>query len=156
MRSFAAGFVSCLLLIVAVGVVAKAMAEAWLTIPIASWHAEREREKGKGSYEQTNPGLGLEYVLNEKWRLGAGMYRSSIRTDAGYVGAVYLPWNPIRHTRIGASVGMVSGYEGNLIPLLIPTVVIEGKRWGVNLLVVPPTGTTGSGGVGLQLKWKLP
>ena len=86
-------------------------AETWLTVPIASWHLDRTREGGKGSYEQTNPGLGLEYAINDKWRLGAGLYRSSIRTDSGYFGVAYLPlqFGVIEgKLSLGASIGVVS------------------------------------------------
>jgi len=131
--------------------------DVWLTVPIASYHFDREREGGKGSYEQTNPGLGLEYVLNDRWRLGAGMYRSSIRTDAGYVGAVYLPlYLHSANLRVGSAFGVVSGYEGNLLPLLVPTAVFEWKSFGINVLFVPPTSKAQTGGVGLQLKFRLP
>ena len=154
MRSFAAGFLACLLLIAAVGVVAKAMAETWLTISVASYHF-KERDSGKGSYEQTNPGLGLEHVLSDKWRFGAGTYRSSIRTDASYVGAMYTPFS-WSYLKFGIAMGAVSGYEPNLIPLVIPTLMVEGKKWGANILFVPPVQKTDGGGLGFQVKFKFP
>lgn len=128
--------------------------ETWITVPIASWHTERQRENGKGAYEQTNLGLGLEYVLSERWRLGAGIYRNSIRSDTGYVGALFAPvkWGPVR---LGASVGVVSGYASNLMPVVVPTAMIEGKSVGANLLFIPAYDGQ-PGGVGLQIKWKLP
>ena len=124
-----------------------------MTVSIASYHFDREREKGKGSYEQTNPGLGLEYVLTDRWRLGAGMYRSSIRTDASYVGAVYLPLQSA-YWRLGVAMGAVSGYTGNLSPLVAPVLMVEGKRLGANILFIPPYDKQ-SGGIGLQLKWRF-
>ena len=129
--------------------------EIYLTIPIASWHSDRQRENNKGSYEQTNPGLGLEYLINDRWRLGAGMYRSSIRTDSGYVGAAYLPlYLNALNIRLGVSVGLVSGYEGNLLPVIVPTAMLEWKRFGVNFMLVPPYDNQ-PGGIGFVLKWKL-
>ena len=126
--------------------------EVWLTAPIASYHfSERE---GKGKYEQFNPGLGLEYAFNERWRLGAGTYRSSIRTDASYLGAMYLPVT-YKSLRFGLSAGVVSGYETNLSPILAPTAVFEWKRFGFNILFIPPTAKTDGGGLGFVAKWKL-
>ena len=130
-----------------------ANAETWLVVSLASYHF-KEREGTKGSYEQTNPGLGLEHVLSDKWRLGAGTYRSSIRTDASYVGAMYIPfgWS---YLKFGIALGAVSGYETNLTPLIVPTLMVEGKRFGANLLFVPPVQKANGGGLGLQLKVKF-
>lgn len=128
-------------------------AETYLTVSVASYHAERHRDDGKGAYEQENLGFGLEHVLNDRWRLAAGIYRNSIRQDSGYVGVSYLPvemWG----ARVGASVGMVSGYTGNLVPIFIPTVSLDG-RFGFNLLVMPPYDKNPAG-LGLQLKIRLP
>lgn len=128
-------------------------AETYLTVSVASYHAERHRDDGKGAYEQENLGFGLEHVLNDRWRLAAGIYRNSIRTDSGYVGASYLPaelWG----ARLGASFGVVSGYSGNLVPVIIPTVSYDGSV-GFNLLVMPPYDRNPAG-LGLQLKFRLP
>ena len=130
-----------------------AYAETWLTVSLASYHF-KEREGNKGSYEQTNPGLGLEYVLTDKWRIGAGTYRSSIRTDASYVGALYIPLQSA-YWRLGLAMGVVSGYETNLTPLVVPTLMVEGKKWGANILFVPPVQKTNGGGLGFQLKWRF-
>ena len=51
--------------------------------------------------------------------------------------------------------GVVSGYESNLTPLVVPTLMVEGKKWGANILFVPPVQKTNGGGLGLQLKWRL-
>ena len=133
-----------------------ANAETWITVSLASYHF-KERDSEKGSYEQTNPGLGLEYLINDRWRLGAGTYRSSIRTDASYVGAIYIP-SYLRSTywRLGLAVGVVSGYETNLSPLIVPTLMVEGKRVGMNILFVPPVQKTNGGGLGFQIKLKFP
>lgn len=128
-------------------------AETWLTVSLASYHF-KEREGNKGSYEQTNPGLGLEYVLSDKWRIGAGTYRSSIRTDASYVGAMYTPFS-WSYIKFGIALGAVSGYETNLSPLIVPTLMVEGKKLGVNLLFVPPVQKTNGGGLGIQAKWRF-
>ena len=120
---------------------------------MASYHF-KEREGKKGSYEQTNPGLGLEHVINDMWRLGAGTYRSSIRTDASYVGAIYLPLQ-YANWRLGVAMGAVSGYETNLTPLVVPTLMVEGKKLGLNVLFIPPVQKTNGGGLGLQVKWKF-
>ena len=124
-----------------------------MVVSIASYHF-KEREGNKGSFEQTNPGLGLEHVINDMWRIGAGTYRSSIRTDASYVGAMYLPLQ-YANWRLGLAMGVVSGYETNLSPLIVPTLMVEGKKFGANILFVPPVQKTDGGGLGFQIKLKL-
>ena len=144
-------------LLLILGLIAPSLgyAETWLTVSLASYHF-KEREENKGSYEQTNPGLGIEHVLNDRWRLGAGTYRSSIRTDASYVGAIYIPsYLQSAYWRLGLAMGVVSGYESNLTPLVVPTLMVEGKKWGANILFVPPVQKTNGGGLGFQLKWRL-
>jgi len=134
-----------------------ANAQTYLTIPIASWHADKTRDDGKGSYEQTNFGLGLEYAYTKSLRVEAGLYRNSLRTDTGYVGIIYAPFYlQSANVRVGTSIGLVSGYEKNLIPLLVPTLMWEWKGFGVNILFIPPSNYTKSAGAGFQLKIRLP
>lgn len=130
-----------------------ASAESWLTMPAYSWHFSG-REDGKGSYETMNTGLGLEHVVTPSFRVAAGIYRNSVRRDSGYFGVGYLPLQ-LGPVRIGASAGVVSGYTSNLLPVLVPTLTIEGKQFGVNLLVVPPAEGSPSV-IGVVLKFKLP
>jgi len=128
--------------------------DVWLQVPLASYHFDRTNDEGE-KYNQRNFGIGLEYAVSEKFRLQAGMYRNSLGLESGYVGASYLPWSPFRYSRIGVSAGVVSGYDENVIPVVIPTLSIEGKKLGANILFVPETSQTKGGGLGLILKWKL-
>lgn len=144
--------------LVAAAALIEARAESkavFITVPIASWHAERQREKGKGMYNQENWGLGLEYAYSEKLRLGAGIYRNSLRQDTGYFGVAYFPlYLQSANLRLGSSVGVVSGYTSNLMPIAVPTAAMEWKRFGVNALFVPPYDGNPAG-VGIQIKFRL-
>lgn len=124
-----------------------AAADTFVTVPLASYHLDRHR-----GYNEINLGIGIEHELNDRWRLGAGTYRNSIRRDSYYAGAVYAPLSVVG-VKLGASLGVVTGY-GRPLPMLAPTLMFEGSEYGVNLLLVPPVG--GKGGViGVQVKWRL-
>lgn len=150
MRLFAAGFASCLLMIAAVGVLAKAFACDWWVASIASHHF------GPGSdrdYEQKNYGLGCERQLTERTNLVAGFYRNSLRIDSTYVGVA---WTPLRYGSVGLGTvaALVSGYEREPVKAVFPVVSIEGRHLGANLLFVPPTKTN-VGALGLQVKFRF-
>jgi hypothetical protein len=146
-RQFAAGFVSCLALIVAIGAFGKAMSCDWWVASIASHHYGPGSSK---NYEQRNYGLGCERQISEKVRLVGGFYRNSLRIDSTYVGAVWTPWR-LGPVRLGTAAILVSGYEVEPIKAVFPVASIEGRHAGVNLLLVPPTSSN-VGAIGLQLK----
>lgn len=152
MRNFAAGFLSCLLLIAAVGVVAKAVAETWAVVTVASWHYASEKD-----YEENNYGLGFEHPVSENLRLASGVYRNSHRRDSLYFG---LAWAPLRfeNWRGGLAAMLVGGYETKenqeLLKALFPVISYEEKRFGINIPLIPETKYN-AGLVALQLKWKF-
>lgn len=146
---FAAGFLSCLLLIAAVGVFGKAASCEWWVVSVASHHY------GPGShkdYEQRNWGLGCEHGVAKDVRFVAGVYRNSIRIDSQYVGFSWSPlrWGPVA---LGTVAAMVSGYEREPVKAIFPVVSIEGRHLGANVLVVPPTNAN-VGAIGLQAKFR--
>ena len=143
--AFVLGFLACLASIAAVGVLAKAAAQTWLVVPVASYHSPRD------GYSQINPGIGLEKAYSERWVLGAGYYRNSNRRDSFYVGANYSRWR-IGDVRLGTSLGLVSGY-GGVMPMIAPTATYDAGRAGVSLIVAPPI--KGTMMVGVMLRWRL-
>ena len=153
MRSgFLAGFLSCLLLIAAVGVFAKTIAsDIWVVSTVASWH-----EKGK-DYNEQNFGMGIEYGLNESSRLSLGQYRNSYYKNSIYA-AIQTRWlctTLVAQVCAATAAGFVSGYTGQYEevyqPAVIPFITVEGRHLGANIMVVPGFG--GSGWIfGLQLK----
>ena len=142
--AFALGFVSCLGLIAAVGMLSRPKAQT-LVVPVVSYHSPRN------GYSQINPGLGIERDYNERWALGAGYYRNSNRHDSFYVGANYTHVR-LSGWRLGTSLGMVSGY-GGVIPLVAPTVTYDAGGAGISLVIAPPI--KGYVMVGVMLRWRL-
>jgi hypothetical protein len=146
-RQFAAGFLSCLALIAAVGVFGKARSCDWWVASVASHHYGDGSDK---DYEQRNLGIGCEIEISAKTRAVAGVYRNSLRIDSTYVGFVHTPWK-FGLVRLGAAAILVSGYQVEPVKAIFPVASIEGRHFGANFLIVPPTSSN-VGAIGLQLK----
>jgi hypothetical protein len=115
----------------------------WVDAMIASYHVHP-----KQSFEDVNPGLGVECWLNGQWALTAGGFRNSLSRPSWYGGGVWAPefvhWGFMRLAVIG---GIISGYNygrwgighnGTIGPVAAPILMVEYKRVGVNFIVVPP------------------
>lgn len=151
---FAAGFLSCLLLIAAVGALGRLRAgETWIVGTVASYHTSGDRDK----YEQQNWGLGIEQRMTEAFGIVGGVYRNSHRRDSLYFG---MAWAPLKlgFVRLGAAAMLVGGYESKdndeLLKAVFPVVSIEYHGFGVNIPIVPKTKYN-EGVIGLQLKMRF-
>jgi outer membrane scaffolding protein for murein synthesis (MipA/OmpV family) len=130
-----------------------ALAETWIVGTVASYHYS-----GDKNYEQQNFGIGVEHSLSGSVRSAAGYYRNSNRRDSLYVG---LAWSPLQYgiaegkLKLGFAALLVSGYETvkdqDLVKAAFPVVSWEGKRFGINIPVIPATNKN-AGAIGLQLK----
>ena len=141
--AFIAGFLSCAALVVAIGWLAAVRADEWATATCCSHHFQRKH------YNERNWGIGFEGVLNENWRILAGLYDNSLYRPSIYGGAAYTPWR-YGGWRFGAVMGLFTGYTDDYpaVPMAAPTAMWEGESVGVNLIVVPvPKGV-----IGLQFK----
>lgn len=118
-------------------------AETYATLFTHSYHFKRPT-----LYNENNWGLGFEHTLTDSWRAAAGIYRNSTRHDTVYVGGIYAPIRDYGF-RVGAVLGLATGYNHSVVPLFFPTLSYEYRDVGVNIILVP------SSVVGLQLKWKF-
>lgn len=131
-----------------------ALAQTWLTASLASYHFERR------GYCEINPGIGLEHEISRTARFLAGSYQNSFCRSSAYVGASYMPIS-FSGLRAGVALTGVTGYETDknakrdrMIWAALPAIAYEGKRRGVNLVLVPPY-TDFKGAIGLQVKVRL-
>lgn len=124
-----------------------AVADTYLTIPIASYHFDRDED-----YNEFNLGVGIERTLNDRWRIGGGYFRNSNRKDSLFAGATYAPWS-FAGLKIGTAMGLVTGYEASVLPVVVPTAMWESGSFGVNVAFIPPAGGK-PGALGFQLKWR--
>lgn len=141
---FAAGFVTCAALVVAVGWLAAVKAQEWATLACCSYHFERHGQN------QTNPGVGFEHVTSERWRLVGGVYDNSSNATSFYAGGVYTAWRA-GAVSLGATLGLATGYGNTPLPILGPSVSLEGERFGLNLLIVPSAG--GVAALQFKVRW---
>lgn len=137
------GLVGWAAIFVACAALAKAFAQTWVTATVTSYHLDR-----KGQNE-VNPGIGFERSLSERWRWIAGGYVNSTNVTTMYAGAVYSRWD-LGPARLGTLVALATGYDARPVLMAGPTLAIEGREMGANLIFIP----AGRGVLGLQLKWR--
>lgn len=115
----------------------------WADAMLASKHIDP-----KHSFNQFNPGLGVECWPNANWAGTVGGFRNSLRRPSYYGGAIWAPeftyWGPVRLAAIG---GLISGYnygrwgfghDHTIGPVLLPVLMMEYKHVGANVILVPP------------------
>ncbi len=115
----------------------------WVDAMLASHHI-----RPKQSFEDVNPGLGVECWFNGQWALTAGGFRNSLSRPSWYGGGVWAPefahWGFVRLAVMG---GLISGYnyggygfghDHSIGPVAAPIVMVTYKRVGMNFILVPP------------------
>ncbi|WP_174770023.1 hypothetical protein [Paraburkholderia hayleyella] len=115
----------------------------WFDAMLGSYHIHPKKD-----FEQFNPGLGVECWLGSEWAVTGGGFRNSLRRPSWYGGMVWAPefahWGLIRLAAMG---GVITGYNyGNwglgrnhtIGPVLAPLLMVEYKRVGMNIILIPP------------------
>ena len=127
--------------------------EVWLNPGLLSYHFDQDR-----GFNSVNYGIGGEYKFSSVASVTAGTFRNSDYHPSSYLG-VY--WQPIAigPVNIGLVTGFFNGYQtsnnGGWFPAILPAFTYEGKRVGVNLIVIPTIGDRVYGALSLQLKIKV-
>jgi len=111
----------------------------WLNAGFLSFHADRSQD-----YREDNIGMGVELLMAPEHGFFAGNYINSDGTRSRY--GMY-QWRPLRwqieYLELGAGfiAGAIDGYEkhhnGGWFFAVLPTLFLEGDRFGANLLFVP-------------------
>ena len=125
----------------------------WLNAGFYSAHFNADK-----GLRNANPGLGVEYKLDDTWSATAGRFINSDNGHSSYVGAYYQPWT-FAGARLGVVGGAFSGYpkafNGGWFPAIMPVATWEGERIGLNIALVPPLKDRLYGAVSFQLKFRL-
>jgi hypothetical protein len=125
----------------------------WLNAGFYTLHLDND--KGLSS---ANPGLGIEWTLNETYSLTAGGFKNSDHQHSNYLGMYVMPWR-WESFKLGAVLGTFDGYpranQGGWFPALVPMVSFEGERWGLNTAIIPTVKDKLYGGISFQLKYKI-
>jgi hypothetical protein len=115
----------------------------WADAMLASKHIDP-----KESFNQFNPGLGIECWPADNWALTGGGFFNSLRRPSYYAGGIWAPeflhWGFVRLAAMG---GLITGYNygdrgfgpnQSIGPLLLPVVMAQYHHVGANMIVVPP------------------
>lgn len=97
---------------------------------VASLHLNDSRD-----YQQFNPGIGVEWAVDEITRVGTGAYRNSSGRLSVY-GTAKREMGMGRFG-VGLEVGAVTGYKWPVLPLAFPFVRVSAGQWQVKVNVLP-------------------
>jgi hypothetical protein len=126
--------------------------EVWLNVGGFSRHFSR----GNG-YNENNLGLGVEYRTSAEVSYMAGAYYNSVRKTTTYAALNWQPWT-VGPIKLGATVGVMDGYpslaKGGTFFAAVPMATWEGKRYGINVGVIPSIGKV-DGAVIVQFKLRV-
>jgi hypothetical protein len=126
--------------------------EVWVNLGGFSRHFARDK-----GYNETNLGLGLEYRTSPEVSFMAGTYYNSMRKTTYYAAVNWQPLS-IGPWKVGASAGVMNGYpavsRGGTFFAALPMATYEGKRFGVNLGLIPSIGKV-DGAVIFQFKLRV-
>ena len=108
------------------------------------------------SFNEFNPGIGVEVQWRPVHAMSAGYFRNSVDGNSLYLLYHFTPMPIGRYVRLGAIAGVVTGYpgynDGGVGPAGGLIAKIEGERFGANLIFLPPLEDVTPATVGLQLK----
>ena len=125
----------------------------WINAGFYTLHFDQDK-----GLRNANPGLGLEWALNDTYALTVGGFKNSDHQHSNYLGLYVMPWR-WESLKLGAVVGTFDGYpranQGGWFPALVPMVSIEGQRWGLNTAIIPSIDDKLHGGISFQLKYKI-
>lgn len=125
-----------------------------LWVNLGGFSSHMDRNKG---YNEDNVGLGVEYRLQPDMALMAGAFNNSIRQTTSYAAVSWLPLS-LGGWKLGAVAGVMNGYpgisHGGAFLAALPMASYEGKRFGVNLGLIPTIDKV-DGAVVIQLKLRV-
>lgn len=126
--------------------------EVWVNVGGFSRHFHRDR-----GYNENNIGLGVELRTSPELSFMAGAYDNSVRKTTTYAAVNWQPWN-VGPFKVGGTLGLMNGYpslaKGGVFFAAMPMASWEGKRYGVNVGIIPSIGKV-DGAVIVQFKVRL-
>jgi hypothetical protein len=136
---------------------AETMPQLWLNPGIYSYHFDRG-----ANYRDNNIGLGAELLLTQNHALLAGSFINSDRARTHYAGYQWRPlhWQPgAIVVSAGVVVAAFDGYpryrDGGWFVAPLPTLAVEGRRFGLNVALVPTIAERVHGAISFQVKLRV-
>lgn len=133
----------------------------WGNLNLASTHFGGEDEfLGPGeSFNEFNPGIGVEVQWQPRHAIAAGYFLNSVDENSLYALYHYTPLQLGRFVRVGGMLGVVTGYpgynDGGIAPGGGFIAKIEGRRVGANLIFLPEISGVTPNTLGLQFKLRF-
>ena len=125
----------------------------WINAGFYSQHFETNR-----GLRNANPGIGMEYVVDENLSTTAGGFINSDNAHSRYVGAIYKPWQS-GNWRFGGVAAAFNGYprafNGGWFPAVLPVATWESGHSGLNVVFVPPLQNRLYGAISFQYKMRF-
>lgn len=90
-------------------------------------------------FNENNLGLGV-LIEEDNQFLTAGVYKNSVNRPSYYIGTgIQKPYgNKLLYFKPGILVGLVSGYDATLVPMVLPLVSIGNSTYGaINVMYAP-------------------
>jgi hypothetical protein len=124
---------------------------------VQRWVYSAQFDTDKG-LRNANPGLGIEYALDEVWRVTAGRVINSYNPKSRYLGVYFQPWQAWDF-KLCAEGGAFNGYpkafNGGWFPGVLPVASWESGHIGLNVILVRPLKDRLYGALSFQLKFRL-
>ena len=136
---------------------AQSSTSVWLSPGIYSRHFDRNKNLRDG-----NPGVGVEVGLARDHSLLAGTFINSNNARTHYAGYAWRPlhwiWDGVDVSG-GVIVAAFDGYpnykNGGSFVAPLPVLAFEGKRFGVNVSIIPTLANRTDGALSFQFKFKV-
>jgi hypothetical protein len=129
------------------------LGKLWINAGFYSAHFDSNK-----GLRNANPGLGIEYELDDSRRITAGRFINSDNAQSNYLGAYYQPWH-IGDFKLGLVGGAFNGYpkafNGGWFPAVLPVASLESRNIGLNVMLVPPLKDRLYGAISFQLKYRF-
>lgn len=130
-----------------------ALADIWINPGFYSQHFDKSK-----NLNDNNRGFGVEASINNTYSVTAGVFENSNRETSHYIGAYVMPFQRGAF-KAGAAIGAFDGYplmrEGGWFAAVVPAMAIEGRRFGMNIFVIPKIGDKVNGALSFQVKYNL-
>ena len=125
----------------------------WLNAGFYSVHFDASK-----GLRNANPGLGVEYKMDDVWSATAGQFINSDSERSTYLGAYYQPWHA-GSWKLGGVAGLFNGYPnafgGRWFPAVLPVATLEDRNLGFNFVVIPPLRNRLYGAISIQIKFSV-